>query len=101
MSDSLDCNLSIKLLRPWDFYEQNPCQKPSKIRTMYGVGGNQGFLLSHEQLLTECVGGDNVKCSTQNHRFFFTPKRLLWYTCQLTATFSWYAFHSFAVWRKF
>ena len=34
MSDSLDCNLSIKLLRPWDFYEQNPCQKPSKIRTM-------------------------------------------------------------------
>ena len=73
----------------------------TKTKLRYDVGGNQGFLLSHEQLLTECVGGDNVKCSTQNHRLFFTPKRLLWYTCQLTATFSWYAFHSFAVWMKF
>lgn len=42
------------------------------------VRGSQGFLFSHEQLLAEWLGGDNVMYMTQNHRYFFTRKEFLW-----------------------
>lgn len=41
----------------------------TKTKPRCDVGGNQGFLLSHEQLLTEGVGGDNVKYITQTTNF--------------------------------
>lgn len=47
----------------------------TKTKLRCDVGRNQGFLLGREQLLTEHVGGDNVKYVTQNHRLFLLIRK--------------------------
>lgn len=41
----------------------------NKTKLRCDVGGNQGLLLSHEQLLTEGVGGGNVKYTPHTTNF--------------------------------
>lgn len=82
-------SVSTALVAYLFWVESKPPTAHTTAKLRRDVGGKRRFLFSHKQLYTECVGGNNVKYATQNHRsIFLNHMEFPWYTCQLPATYS-------------
>lgn len=57
-------SVSTALLAYLFWVERKPPTDYTTAKLRCDVGGKGGFLFSHEQLYTECVGGNNVKYAT-------------------------------------
>lgn len=56
--------MSTALVAYLFWVERKPPTAHTKAKLRCDVGGKRRFLFSHEQLYTECVGGNNVKYAT-------------------------------------